>query len=155
MPVLQLLCSGNATSYDLNIPAEITAKHFHLKSVDVKFKYLHLNDGTTPSSMQIRIPFLRHFYQINSSTGRASITVLLDMNNSLTRWNPNIVLVNENISKNVKIELLKSSDGSPFVCGKAISPIVNAAPAVPDVIKYEELASNEIEYVMVTFEYVD
>lgn len=130
MPILQVLCDGNHTEFNVTIPADINSTHFHLKSVHVR---LSAPADATTHTMQIFLPFLRHMYEVNSTTGRAAIVVPLSSDLKMSEFYPDVVLVNENIQRNILVQLMDSVTGA----------------------LWEDGGGATIEFVLLTFEYVE
>lgn len=107
MPALQLLLTS--TSSTVSIPSQFNAKHLHLKAVVVRF-----DQAAASTAMEINLPFLRHYYQINSSTDRCNILVPLSSDAKTTYFYPDVVYVGENVSSTLPISILDLT-GTAFV----------------------------------------
>lgn len=112
MPAFQLLLEGNQTSFDVVLPAQVNnVTHFHWKAGVVRFNQAVAGDVY---GMEIQIPCLKHFYQINSSTSRTSVIIPLSTDSKTTYFYPDIVFVGEPLSNTMKINLLRPSTGQAF-----------------------------------------
>jgi hypothetical protein len=126
MPSLQIIVTS--TDSTVTIPSDISAKHLHLKAVSVRTSAIV---ASTTLGVEISVPFLKHYYQINSSTSRTNFVVPLSTDAKTTYYYPDIVYVGEEIAPTFQLKLLKPSTGALWTDGGGAT----------------------IEYVMMLFEY--
>ena len=109
MPSLHLILTS--ATQKVSIPSQIRAKHLHLKMVSAKFDTAPATDNL---GMEIQLPFLRHYYQINSSYNRPNICIPLDSSKNTTIVYPDVVLVGASVAQTFEVKLLSPGDGSSW-----------------------------------------
>lgn len=109
MPLLSILVTS--TDENVTIPTGFVCSHLHLKMVSVKLSAASAADN---SGMEIQLPFLRHYYQINGTSNRANLVVPLSSDVKTTLVYPDVVFVGENVPQSFNVKLLDASDGSAW-----------------------------------------
>lgn len=128
MPCLQIRFAPNSSDYLTNkitIPSAITAKHLHLKAVMVRLNSTSVDETKSfPEGVEIAVPFLKHYYQINSSSSRTNIFVPFDIEKKTTIYYPDIVFVGEYVDSSFNVKLLDPNTGNAWNDGTNNSRVI-------------------------------
>lgn len=109
MPSLHILVTS--LSETVSVPSNIDTAHLHLKMVSVKLDAVAADDN---NGVEIKLPWLRHFYQFNSTSNRPNIVVPISNDTKTTTVYPDVVFVGEPISSSFTVSLQDPDDGTAW-----------------------------------------